>query len=151
VRAARVRAAEARDAQAWLEMRRALWPEGSADEHAHEIAAFLRGVAPEPLAVLVAEDAAGGPCGFAELSIRAFAEGCETDRVAYVEGWFVAPASRRQGVGRALIEAAQVWARGQGCRELASDTRPDNAASVEAHRASGFEDAGLVRCFRKSL
>ena len=89
--------------------------------------------------------------GLAELSIRAYAEGCSSDRVAYVEGWFVVPQARGHGVGRALIAAAEEWGRSQGCRELASDAEPDNAVSAAAHRALGFSEVGLVRCFRKDL
>jgi aminoglycoside 6'-N-acetyltransferase I len=49
------------------------------------------------------------------------------------------------------VRAAEEWARGQGCVELASDTEAANAASAAAHRALGFTDLGLVRCFRKDL
>ena len=54
--------------------------------------------------MLIAGDAGGGPVGFAELSIRPWAEGCRTRRVAYFEGWFGAPEARRRGVGRRLVE-----------------------------------------------
>jgi aminoglycoside 6'-N-acetyltransferase I len=132
-------------------MRRELWPEGSADEHEQEIERFFAGGAREPLAVLIAEDSGGQPVGFAELSIRPHAEGCSNDRVGYLEGWFVRPAVRRRGVGRDLVAAAEGWARGQGCIELASDSQPDNEVSRAAHRAAGFDDVGLVRCYRKGL
>jgi aminoglycoside 6'-N-acetyltransferase I len=75
----------------------------------------------------------------------------QTGRVAYLEGWYVLPESRRNGVGRALVEAAEDWARDQGCSEFASDTDVANAQSTSAHVAVGFEDVGLVRCFRKAL
>ena len=101
--------------------------------------------------MLLAEDGAGCPVGFAELSIRAYAEGCRSDRVAYLEGWFVVPKARRHGVGRALIAAAEAWGRSQGCREFASDAQPDNEVGAAAHRALGFREVGLVRCFRKDL
>jgi len=68
--------------------------------------------------------------------------------VAYLEGWFVAPEPRGQGGGRALVAAAEAWGREQGCRELASDTEHENDVSTAAHLALGFEDVGLVRCFR---
>jgi aminoglycoside 6'-N-acetyltransferase I len=84
--------------------------------------------------VLLAEDAVGDIVGIAELSIRAYAEGCRTDRVAYLEGWYVVPEARRQGVGRALIESAEEWARAQGCTEFASDIQPANEVSAAAHR-----------------
>jgi aminoglycoside 6'-N-acetyltransferase I len=89
--------------------------------------------------------------GFAELSIRAYAEGCRTDRVTYLEGWYVAPDVRNRGVGGALIAAAEAWARSQGCVELASDVELTNEASAAAHRALGFVEVGRVRCFRKDL
>jgi aminoglycoside 6'-N-acetyltransferase I len=146
-----VRAARPTDGHAWLELRCALWPEASRAEHGDEIERFLAGGARDPLAVLLAEDGAGCPVGFAELSIRSYAEGCRTDQVAYLEGWFVVPNARRQGVGRALIAAAEEWGRTQGCREFASDAELDNDASHAAHRALGFVEVGAVRCFRKDL
>jgi aminoglycoside 6'-N-acetyltransferase I len=61
-------------------------------------------------AVLLALDEGGRAVGFVELSIRNYAEDCETDRVAYLEGWYVIPEARRTGVGRALIAASEEWA-----------------------------------------
>src|SRR5206468_5494106 len=69
------------------------------------------------------------PIWFAELSIRNYAEDCVTDRVAYLEGWYVVPEWRRRGVGGALVAAAESWAQGQGCTEFASDTPIDNLGS----------------------
>jgi len=146
-----VRVLTPRDAPAWLRMRRALWPHHAESEHAAEITAFLDGRAREPLAVLVAADGANQLIGFAELSIRAYAEGCRTDRVAYLEGWYVVPEARDKRVGRALIAAAEDWARAQGCVELASDAELTNDASAAAHKAVGFMEVGQVRCFRKDL
>ena len=99
----------------------------------------------------MAFDDTAAAIGLAELSIRAYAEGCRTDRVAYLEGWYVAPHVRRQGVGKALVTAAEQWGRAQGCAEFASDAMVDNDTSAAAHRAAGFTDVGLIRCFRKDL
>ena len=146
-----VRPAKPSDAAAWLQLRHALWPEGSEAEHREEIHRFFAGDAREPLAVLLAENGAACPIGLAELSIHSHAEGCRGDRVAYLEGWFVAPKARGRGVGRALIAAAEQWGRSRGCREFASDSQADNEVSGAAHRALGFAEVGLVRCFRKDL
>jgi aminoglycoside 6'-N-acetyltransferase I len=139
------------DAPRWLELRCFLWPESSRDEHEEDIGQFLAGKAREPAAVLLAEDGDGQAVGFAELSIRAYAEGCSTDRVAFLEGWFVVPEARRRGVGGALVAAAEEWGRSQGCTEFGSDAEEDNHASAAAHRALGFAEVGLIRCFRKDL
>ena len=140
------------DASSWLAMRLALWPDGSETEHREEVERFLTGNAGgRPAAVIVAEDPSGRAVGFVELAIRPYAEGCVSDRVAYLEGWFVETDSRRNGVGRALVAASEDWGRAQGCTEFASDADPDNETSIRAHRALEFSDAGLVCCFHKDL
>jgi aminoglycoside 6'-N-acetyltransferase I len=144
------------DKAAWLEMRRALWPEDVDDDHSVEVTHFLKGDLKNPLAVLVAarsDENGNNPriVGFAELNIRPYAEGCSTDRVGFLEGWFVVPSARRQGVGSALVAAAEEWARAQGCTEFASDTLVDNDASAAAHQALGFEEVEIIRCFKKDL
>jgi aminoglycoside 6'-N-acetyltransferase I len=142
-----VRAATHVDADAVARLRHALWPEGPEDEHRRELERlFARG----QRAVLVAEERSR-LLGFVELSIRAYAEGCTTDRVGFLEGWYVVPEARGRGVGRRLVASAEDWARSMGCTEFASDANAENEASAAAHRALGFEDAGLIRCFRKDL
>lgn len=132
-------------------MRRALWPEGSEAEHREEIGRFFAGRLHDPLQVLLAVGTSGEAVGFAELSIRPYAEDCVTDRVAYLEGWYVVPGARRQGVGRALVVAAEAWGKAQGCAEFASDALLDNEISAAAHRALGFSETVQIRCFRKVI
>jgi aminoglycoside 6'-N-acetyltransferase I len=146
-----VRSVTPSDGPAWLRLRHAFWPDGSEAEHADEIAAFFEGRAPEPLAVLIAEDGTQQPLGLVELSIRPCAEGCRTTRVAYLEGWYVVPEARKRGVGRALVVAAEAWARSQGCTEFASDAELANDVSMAAHKAVGFVEVGQIRCFRREL
>ncbi|NOT61702.1 MAG: GNAT family N-acetyltransferase [Acidobacteria bacterium] len=131
-------------------MRTALWPETD-DAHLDEIARYFAGTLNEPLAVLLACDNDGTPLGFIELNLRKYAEGCETDRIGYVEGWYVEPHVRRRGIGRALFAAGETWARAQGCTEMASDTELNNEVSFAAHRALGYEETDRIICFRKEL
>jgi carbonic anhydrase len=144
-----VRPATPADTEAWVRLRAALWPDAVADEHWLEAARFFA-PATSPMCAFVAEDGSG-LLGFAEVSVRGYAEGCRADRIGFLEGWFVVPEARRRGIGRRLVTAAEHWARAQGCPEFASDAEAANAQSATAHRALGFEDAGLVRCFRKNL
>lgn len=134
-------------------MREALWPsaDGEPGDHPDEIARFFAGRLHEPLAVLIAEDGSGSALGFAELSIRNYAEGCSTNRIAYLEGWYVEPHARRRGAGAALMRAAEDWGRAQGCTEFASDALIDNEISAAAHEALGFDETAQIRCFRKDL
>src|SRR5438552_62141 len=146
----RVRSANVDDAPAWLRMREALWPEGESASHAREIDEFFAGKLSMPLAALIALDDRK-PVGFAELSIRNYAEDCVTDRVAYLEGWYVMQEARGRGVGRALVAASEAWARSQECTEFGSDTSIENDASAAAHRALGFMETARIRCFLKTL
>jgi aminoglycoside 6'-N-acetyltransferase I len=151
----RIRHVEPVDAPGWTALRGELWPDENRAVLSAEVARFFTdgpasaGGVPE--AVLVAVDTDGRVIGFAELSRRAYAEGCETSPVGFLEGWFVVPDRRRQGVGGALVAAAESWARALGCREFASDALADNMVSARAHRALGFDEIATIRCFRKPL
>jgi aminoglycoside 6'-N-acetyltransferase I len=136
-----------RDAPAWERMRGALWP----GEHVREVAAFFAGDRHNPAEVLIANGDDGTPLGFAEVSVRNYAEGCQPGRVAYLEGLYVEPDARRTGVAAALVAAAEAWGREQGCTEFASDTGPDNLVSQAVHLALGFEEADRTVCYRKDL
>jgi aminoglycoside 6'-N-acetyltransferase I len=145
----KVRQVTARDKSEWLRMHFALWPHGSLEEHEAEIEGMFVNNAKD--AVLVCEREGGGLQGFIEVSIRSYAEGCSTDRVGYLEGWYVDEDARLQGVGRALVEAAERWAISQGCLEMASDTEIENLISQKAHAQLGYEEVERIVCFRKPL
>jgi aminoglycoside 6'-N-acetyltransferase I len=146
-----VRSVTAAEAEEWAEMRRALWPNGSRADHEQDIERYFAGDRREPAEVLLVVTDDGAPLGFAELSVRNVVDGCSTDRVAYLEGWYVVPTARRQGIGRALIQAAERWATLQGCTEFGSDALIDDDVSLSAHLGLGFEETGCVRTFRKNL
>ena len=89
--------------------------------------------------------------GYVEVGTRAYAEGCDSSPVAYVEAWYVDEDLRRQGWGGRLFAAVEGWARAQGHRELASGSLVDNRASVAAHRALGFTEVETQVHFAKKL
>lgn len=147
-----VEPARPEDLQTWLEMRVTLWPEDTETDHRNEIEQYFAGEFPRwPWTVLLAKNPNGDTVGFAEVSVRPYAVGCEGTQVAYLEGWFVVQEARNLGVGKALILAAEEWGLAQGCSEFASDVDADNDVSKAAHTALGFEDVGIVHCFRKDL
>lgn len=130
----------------WIDMRQALWPEESRPALASEVVEWASGKTGVFLAM-----AAGAPIGFAEVSMRERADGCSTSPVGYLEGWWVADEHRRQGVGAALVAAAEEWARRRGATEMGSDADADNEVSRTAHRALGFAEDGPVVTFSKTI
>jgi aminoglycoside 6'-N-acetyltransferase I len=122
------------------------------DEPREEIERGMRGWRANPhAAVFIAVRDDGSPCGFVEVGERSYAEGCETSPAAYVEAWYVDPDVRQQGVGRALLAAAEDWARANGYREIGSDALLDNVVSHEAHVRSGYAEVVRLVVFRKAL
>lgn len=140
----RVRPCRPEDRKDYQRMREALWPDCS---DADNDAWFARDDATTLLAIR--DD--GTLCGFVEVGARSIADSCETSPVGYIEGWYVDPDMRSQGVGRALLAAAEQWARARGYREMASDALADNSVSIEAHQRCGYERLETVTQFRKSL
>jgi aminoglycoside 6'-N-acetyltransferase I len=123
-----------------------------ADEPREEIERGMRGWRVNPhAAVFIALRDDGSPCGFVEVGQRSYAEGCESSPVAYIEAWYVDPDVRRQGIGRALLAAAEDWARAEGHSEIASDALLDNVVSHQAHTRSGYAEVVRVVTFRKTL
>jgi aminoglycoside 6'-N-acetyltransferase I len=150
----RVRLAALSDVAQLTPMRCALWPESSASHHAAELTAVLNGSSQRvyPLMIFVAEENDGTMAGFLEANLRSAADGCDEKlTVGYVEGWFVAESRRGQGLGAALLRAAEDWARAQGCVEMASDTDISNTLSLHVHQASGFTISARSILFRKRL
>jgi molybdopterin synthase catalytic subunit len=141
------------DLDEWLRMRQALWTSSTRQELADEIRDFfsakkINGLLSE---VFVLRREPGGLGGFVEVSLRPLARGCVTTPVGYVEGWHVDEDLRRKGVGRALIAAAEKWARLHNCSEMASDCGTTNHVSHQSHLALGFTPAIEYLNFRRWL
>lgn len=149
-----VRIAQQGDLDRIVAMRLLLWPESSPEEESLQaqtvISTGISGTL--PAAILVAQDGDGSLIGFLEVGLRSHADGCDTAHaVGFVEGWFVDAAHRGRGIGRALMQAAEDWARACGCAEMASDALIENQASQRAHQSLGFEVVDRCVNLRKAL
>ena len=133
----------------WLRLRLCLWPEGTEAEHAVYMAdAIARG----HFVRLALTQSGATAIGFVEASKRVdYVNGTSSSPVAFLEGLYVEPTSRRKGVARALVEAVEAWAATEGCTELASDSPLENSTAHAAHRALGFEETERVVYFRKAV
>lgn len=143
-----IRQAVRSDQSEWFRMRRTLWPEVPPDDLLQEMDRILSDTLTP---VFVFERPDGGLGGFIEAGTRKYADGCGTSPVGYIEGWFVDEDLRGQGIGVALVRAAEDWARAQGLKEMASDTWLDNEVSIRAHIAMGYEEVERLIHFAKTL
>lgn len=130
-------------------MRSALWPDATAAEHESELAAS----APDrpDRATFVAELAGARLCGFAEVALRPWAEGVATRPAAFLEGLYVDPQARGQGVARRLVAACDAWAAARGSSGLGSDTGLENTASQAVHARLGFREVERVVVFARAV
>ena len=144
-----VREANAGDRAAWAAMRHRLWDDFDPAELDAEIAELEE--SGTPYVTLVAEAEGGRLVGFAEVSVRSVVDGCPPGPAGYLEGIWVEPEERRRGVARALLAAAEQWARGQDLRHFGSDALLDNEASHGWHRQAGFAETARIVTFHKPL
>jgi aminoglycoside 6'-N-acetyltransferase I len=135
------------DKELWARFRHALWPEGSLEDHAKDIVRLLAGGDYWGFVAI----GNGEPLGFAEVAIRRYANGCETSPVPFLEGIWVEPPARRQGIGRQLVAHVEDFMKALGFGEIGSDALVGNLPSHAAHRAWGFAETERVVYFRKSL
>ena len=90
----------------WLTLRNELWPHHDQAVHIAEMEAFCR--EPGRYAQFLFRAPGSQPVGLIELALRTdYVHGASTSPVAYVEGVFVSPMHRRQGVARALLRLAE--------------------------------------------
>ena len=142
-----IRIATSEDREEWAQLRRLLFPDCPLERHLLEIGLLMAGQGIVALACVLGEIA-----GFAEVSVRAdHVEGTRSSPVPYLEGWFDKEAHRGQGIGRALLDFVEQWARERGYTELASDAEIENAASVKLHGRLGFKEVGRSVHFVKPL
>jgi aminoglycoside 6'-N-acetyltransferase I len=144
----RVRKYRNDDWSEWLRMSLALFPHHTDDELAGGMREFRNRADAE---VFTAERDDGTIAGFVEVGSRPYADGCDSSPVGYIEAWYVDPDVRRAGVGRALLAAAEDWARERGYTEMASDALLDNHVSHRAHERAGYAEVDRVVQFRKPL
>ncbi len=132
----------------WLALRLMLWPHASESEHLRE----MNDVATRGHFVRLALSVGGSAVGFVEAAKRVdFVNGTSSSPVAFLEGLYVEPTSRHQGVARALVAAVARWASAEGCTELASDSPLENVAAHAAHEALGFQETERVVYFLRAV
>lgn len=142
-----IRKVTSAEKDAWLQMRKGVWPEATDDSLLYDMDEIL---ASEIDAVFMAF-VDGVAAGMIETSTREYAEGCESSPVGYIEAWFVEGEFRKTGVAGELVQAAENWAREKGCVEMGSDTWLENESSIRAHEKLGYKEVDRLVHFVKQL
>jgi aminoglycoside 6'-N-acetyltransferase I len=142
-----IRRVTAEDKSEWLRMRKGIWPEAPDEYLDYDMDDVLSS---DRSAVFFALSG-GAPVGMIEVRLKESAEGCFTSPVGYLEAWFVDENMRGKGVAGTLIDAAENWARGKGCADMASDTWLENGVSIRAHAKAGYTEVERLVHFVKRL
>lgn len=138
------------DSLEWLAFRMLLWPETSKEEHRLEMEGLV--AMPERGVAFLVRSEGREAMGLAEVSVRyEYVNGTESSPVGFLEGLYVVPSYRRQGVAVRLLHEVKRWVVERGCRELASDTGLENGVSQAVHERLGFEETERVVYYRMAL
>ncbi|HKL47226.1 MAG TPA: GNAT family N-acetyltransferase [Candidatus Izemoplasmatales bacterium] len=133
-----IRCVHKHDLDEWLHLRKRLWPKDEWHSLENEMHEIFNALDEHP--VFIAQDK-GVIIGFIELSIHQSAPGCHSNRIGYLEGWYVCPTCRNKGIGKKLVEAGETWAKHKGCSEMASDTNEMYPMSLLAHIRLGYKES----------
>ncbi len=137
------------DFPSFLKMALELWP----DYEEEELEKLLQTTVEEQkYRVIMARREDGTHIGFAMFSIRTdYVEGAKQSPTGYLEGIFVAPEHRNQGIARELLRIGEGWCKEKGCTQMGSDTWLTNTASREFHQKIGFWEEEETVHFLKDI
>ena len=129
----------------WHAMRRKLWPDPPPElEEAERLRA-------KPSYLIWVAEQDGHVIAFLEAQTCNRADGCVSDSILYIEGWFVEEPFRHQGIGSVLMQTAEEWAHAHNILELGSDALLDNTISHRAHAKLGFHEVDRQISYAKKL
>jgi aminoglycoside 6'-N-acetyltransferase I len=90
--------------------------------------------------------------GFSHASIQhEYVLGTSHSPVGYLEGIYVCPDYRKQGIAQSLVFMCENWSRENGCFEFASDCEQKNKDSFAFHLKIGFKETERLIYFSKML
>ena len=98
-------------------------------------------------ALLVADEG-GAVVGWMHVGAHPY---LESDESAEILGLVVADGQRSQGIGAALVAAAERWAVQHGCQAIRVRSRTTRDRAHAFYERGGFERVKTQHCFQKSL
>ena len=144
-----IRAITHGDVERWLQMRRILWPDSAENILQQEMTVIFDNAKNNQ--VYVCEVESHDIVAFIEISLRIRVKGCKSSPIAYIEGLYVEPNYRLQGIAKALTAEAENWARRSSCAELAADIAVDNALDQKIQHQLGFDEVKKTVIYCKKI
>jgi GNAT superfamily N-acetyltransferase len=111
------------------------------------VAARFARIDAEQNALLVADES-GTARAWIHFAVHAY---LESDDTAEIVGLVVADGHRSRGIGTSLVDAAESWAAGKGCRALRVRSRIVRERAHAFYERAGFERIKTQHCFEKPL
>jgi GNAT superfamily N-acetyltransferase len=111
------------------------------------VAARFARIDAEQNALLVADES-GTARAWIHVAVHAY---LESDDTAEIVGLVVADGHRSRGIGTSLVDAAESWAAGKGCRALRVRSRIVRERAHAFYERAGFERIKTQHCFEKPL
>lgn len=128
----------------WLQLRKQLWAE-SDDFHLSEMQDILNS---ESMVAFLMFSPEGSPVGFIEGALYLKTP----QKYGYIEGWFVLPSFRKQGLGGQLLGALEHWFLHHAITLTLSDTIPEEyPLSPKAHAKHGYRDLMTLQIYVKNI
>jgi ribosomal protein S18 acetylase RimI-like enzyme len=110
------------------------------------LAEALRGLPSPRAAIFIAEDEQGEPLGFVNLTTAT--DYYTNSTTAHIADLVVAPRAGGRGVGSALVERAEEWARHEGLALLTLNVFGGNEQARRLYRRLGFAEE-WIRCIKR--
>jgi len=102
--------------------------------------------------ILMAKSSDGKNIGFSFYSIRNdYVEGAEKSPTGYLEGIYVEPEFRKNGIAKEFLRLGELWCKEQGCTQLGSDTWLSDKESRNFHKNLGFWEEDELVHFLKNI
>ncbi len=132
----------------WEEMRHALYPILDSSYNKQEMREIIN--KPEWFCYFIMQNDTQ-IVGMVELSSRNIVDSCLSTPVAYLEGLYLQPSHRNQGIGKEVMHLITRWCVAKGFKELATDTELDNVHAQRFYKQLGFEETDRTVAFRLAL
>ncbi|WP_109853429.1 aminoglycoside 6'-N-acetyltransferase [Aquimarina sp. AU58] len=102
--------------------------------------------------ILLAKTTNGVSIGFSIFSIRTdYVEGADKSPTGYLEGIYVEPEYRKEGIAKEFLKIGEEWCKEKGCTQIGSDTWLTNKESREFHKKIGFWEEDELVHFLKNI